>query len=75
MYLYSPPNTDHIDECQNGEWYYCELQHPDSHWFKGNRKRPVNWCYDHRYPGARRNPTDADDCPCETIAAHYGEKY
>ena len=67
----------HEHDAESENWYYCAIDTP-GHWYPGNSKRPVNWCYEHRWPGTRRNPADADDCACEAIeeqayerAAHY----
>ena len=65
----------HEHDAESENWYYCAIE---QHWYPGNSKRPVNWCYEHRWPGTRLNPSDPDDCPCEAIeeqayerAAHY----
>ena len=65
----------HEHDAESENWYYCPIE---QHWFPGNSTRPVNWCYEHRWPGTRLNPSDPDDCPCEAIeeqayerAAHY----
>ena len=56
----------HEHDAESENWYYCAIDTP-GHWYEGNSTRPVNWCYDHRYPGTRLNPDDTDDCACETL--------
>jgi hypothetical protein len=73
----------HEHDAESENWYYCPID-TLGHWFERNHKRPVNFCYEHRWPGTRLNPSDPDDCPCEAIAEQayesamhtkYGEVY
>jgi hypothetical protein len=75
----------HEHDAESENWYYCAIDTDTlGHWFERNHKRPVNFCYEHRWTGTRLNPSDPDDCPCEAIAEQayesamhtkYGEVY